>query len=131
MTHIQDLTIAHSLTKKSARGVRTSADFYHFYSLLTEEERMLCDRIRAFSDQEVIPIISSYWERGELPFELLPKLAKLDIAGDSIQGYGCPGIKRPAAGMAFAEIARGDAGVAAVLGASCLAMYAIDMYGSE
>jgi len=131
MTHIQDLTIAHSLTKKSARGVRTSADFYHFYSLLTEEERMLCDRIRAFSDQEVIPIISSYWERGELPFDLLPKLAKLDIAGDSIQGYGCPGIKRPAAGMAFAEIARGDAGVAAVLGASCLAMYAIDMYGTE
>ncbi|MEO9028664.1 MAG: acyl-CoA dehydrogenase family protein [Ktedonobacteraceae bacterium] len=78
--------------------MRTSADFYHFYSLLTKDERELCERTGTFIDQEVNPIISSYWERGELPFEVLPKLAKLDISGDTIQGYGCPGIKRPAAG---------------------------------
>ena len=114
MTHIQDASVSRSLSKKNARGMKTSADFYHFYSLLTEDERELCERTRTFIDQEAIPVISSYWERGELPFELLPKLAKLDIAGDTIQGYGCPGIKRPAAGMVCAEIARCDAGLAAV-----------------
>jgi glutaryl-CoA dehydrogenase len=128
---MHDPAVSRSLPKKGTGAAKTSTDFYHFHYLLTEEERQLCERVRAFSDQEVTPIISSYWERGELPFELVPKLARLNIAGDTIQGHGCPGIKRPVAGMISAEIARGDAGVTAILGASCLAMYAIDMFGSE
>lgn len=131
MTHVQDGSASRTLTRKNARSMKTSADYYQFYSLLTEEERALCERTRAFTDQEVIPVIGQYWERGQLPFELLPKLAKLGLGGDTIQGYGCPGIKRPAAGMACAELARGDASMAAILGASCLSMYTIDMFGSE
>jgi glutaryl-CoA dehydrogenase len=56
-------------------------DFYLMDELLTEEERRIRDKVRAFSDQEVIPIINDYWERAEFPFELIPKLAALNIAG--------------------------------------------------
>jgi glutaryl-CoA dehydrogenase len=131
MTPVQGSNASRVSAKKNTRSTRASADFYSFYDLLTEEERQVCDRTRAYVDQEIIPVISDYWERAELPFALLPKLGELTIAGETIQGYGCLGMKRPAAGLVAAEIARGDAGVAAILGASSLTMYTIDMYGSE
>ncbi|GCE14526.1 acyl-CoA dehydrogenase family protein [Tengunoibacter tsumagoiensis] len=115
----------------NGRSASAPTDFYLFSQLLTDEERQIRDRVRAFCDQEVIPVINDYWERGELPFPLLPKLAELGIAGDTIEGYGCPGMSRTAAGFLFAELSRGDGSLNAVLGASCLAMYAIALNGSE
>jgi len=84
-------------------------DFYLMDELLTEEERRIRDKVREFCDNEVIPIINDYWERAEFPFELIPKIAKLRIAGGSISGYGCPGMSHVAAGLVALEFARGDA----------------------
>jgi len=63
-----------------------NTDFYLMDELLSEEERLIRDKVRHFCDTEVIPIINGYWERAEFPFELIPKLAALNIAGGSIQG---------------------------------------------
>jgi glutaryl-CoA dehydrogenase len=107
-------------------------DFYHMNELLTAEERAIRDKVRAFSDQEVIPIINDYWERAEFPFELIPKLATLNIAGGSLKGYGCPGLSPVAAGLIAQELARGDASVCTFFGVhSGLAMSTIHMLGSE
>src|SRR5690348_4626611 len=81
-------------------------DFYLMDELLTEEERSIRDKVREFCDNEVIPIINDYWERAEFPFELIPKIAKLQIAGGSIRGYGCPGMSAVAAGLVALELAR-------------------------
>src|SRR5579859_2784445 len=100
--------------------------------LLTEEERGVRDKVRAFCDREVIPIINDYWERAEFPFELIPKLAGLNIAGANIQGYGCPGMSAVAAGLLALELARGDASVCTFFGVhSGLAMTSIALLGSE
>src|SRR5579884_2236128 len=113
-------------------GKSLGTDFYLMDELLTDEERAIRDKVRAFSDQEVIPIINDYWERAEFPFELIPKLAKLDIAGGSIKGYGCPGMSAVAAGLVATELARGDASVCTFFGVhSGLAMTSIHMLGSE
>src|SRR5512147_1036198 len=84
-------------------------DFYRMDELLTEEERAVRDKVRAFCDREVIPVINDYWERAEFPFALIPKLAELHIAGGSLQGYGCPGMSAVASGLIALELARGDA----------------------
>jgi glutaryl-CoA dehydrogenase len=107
-------------------------DFYKMDELLTPEERATRDKVRAFSDQEVIPIINEYWERAEFPFELIPKLAALNIAGGALQGYGCPGLSHVATGLIAQELARGDASVCTFFGVhSGLAMSTIHMLGSE
>ncbi|HJT58489.1 MAG TPA: acyl-CoA dehydrogenase family protein [Ktedonobacteraceae bacterium] len=107
-------------------------DFYLMDELLTPEERGIRDKVRAFSEKEVIPIINDYWERAEFPFELIPKLAALNIAGGSIQGYGCPGMSAVASGLIALELARGDASVCTFFGVhSGLAMSSIAMLGSE
>ncbi len=110
----------------------TGTDFYLMDELLTEEERRIRDTVRAFCDTEVIPIINDYWERAEFPFELVPKIAALGIAGGSIKGYGCPGMSAVAAGLIALELARGDASICTFFGVhSGLAMSSIAMLGSE
>ncbi len=107
-------------------------DFYFMDELLTDQERAVRDKVRAFSDREVIPIINDYWERAEFPFDLIPKLAQLGIAGSSIKGYGCPGMSALASGLIALELARGDASVCTFFGVhSGLAMSSIAMCGSE
>ncbi|MGH3108330.1 MAG: acyl-CoA dehydrogenase family protein, partial [Rubrobacter sp.] len=83
-------------------------DYYLLDELFTDEERMIRDRVRAFADAEVIPIINEYWEKAEFPFELVPKVASLNIAGGPIEEYGCPGMSQVAAGLVAIEMARGD-----------------------
>ncbi len=107
-------------------------DFYLMDELLTEEERSIRDKVRAFCDKEVTPIINDYWERAEFPFEIIPKMAALNIAGASIKGYGCPGMSAIAAGLVAVELARGDASICTFFGVhSGLAMSSIAMLGSE
>src|SRR5260370_27929117 len=107
-------------------------DYYLMDELLTDEERRLRDCVRAFSDREVIPIINGYWERAEFPFELIPKLAALNVAGGNIRGYGCPGMSSVASGLVAVELARGDASICTFFGVhSGLAMTSLALLGSE
>jgi glutaryl-CoA dehydrogenase len=107
-------------------------DYYRLDDRLSDDERELRDRVRAFADDEVVPVINDYWERAEFPFELVPKLAELGIAGTTISGYGCPGMSALGAGIVARELARGDGSVNTFFGVhSGLAMGAIDLLGSE
>ena len=107
-------------------------DYYLLDDLFTDEERGVRDRVRAFADAEVIPIINEYWEKAKFPFELVPKVAELNIAGGSIQGYGCPGMSHVAAGLVAIEMSRGDGSLNTFFGVhSGLAMGTIDICGSE
>jgi glutaryl-CoA dehydrogenase len=117
---------------KHKLGRSLGTDFYLIDELLTEEDRSIRDKVRAFCDKDVIPIINDYWERAEVPFELIPKIAALKIAGGSIKGYGCPGMSTIAAGLVLQELSRSDASFCVVFGAtSLLAMTSIAMLGSE
>ena len=107
-------------------------DYYLIDELLTSEEREVRDRVRAFADREVIPIINGYWEKAEFPFELVPKIAALGIAGGAIQGYGCPGMSQIAAGLVAIEMTRGDGSLNTFFGVhSGLAMGTMAICGSE
>ncbi|HJW61668.1 MAG TPA: acyl-CoA dehydrogenase family protein, partial [Actinomycetota bacterium] len=109
-----------------------STDFYRIDDLLTEAEREVRDRVRAFCDKDVTPIINDYWERAEFPFELVPKLAALNLAGGTIEGYGCPGLSTVAAGLVGMELGRGDGSICTFFGVhSGLAMTSINLLGSE
>lgn len=113
-------------------GRSQGTDFYMLDALLSPDERMYRDRVRTFMDDEVVPIITPYWERGEFPFELLPKIAALGVTGGPIKGYGCPGLSQTTAGLVAMEMARGDGSVDTFFGVhSGLAMTTLDLCGSD
>src|ERR687897_802368 len=107
-------------------------DYFFLDDILTEEERDVRDRVRSFCDKDLIPIINDYWEKEEFPFELLPKIGALNIAGTTIEGYGCPKMSATAAGLVSRELARGDGGLTTFFAVhSGVAMTSIWMLGSE
>ena len=109
-----------------------ASDYYRLDEQLTDDERAIRDRVRAFGADEVLPVINAYWERAEFPFELVPKLAALGVAGTTIDGYGCPGMSRLAAGIVSRELARADGSLNTFFGVhSGLAMGSIALLGSE
>jgi glutaryl-CoA dehydrogenase len=109
-----------------------SPDYLLLDELLTDEARSVRDRVRAFVDAEVTPVINDYWDKAEFPFALVPKIAELGIVGSTIEGYGCPGLSPLAAGMATLELARGDGSINTFVGVqSGLAMGSVALLGSE
>jgi glutaryl-CoA dehydrogenase len=115
-----------------AENAAVELDFYRIDDLLEPQEREVRDRVRSFCDKQVLPIINDYWERAEFPFELVPRLAELGLAGGTIQGYGCPGLSEVAAGLVAMELARADGSVCTFFGVhSGLAMQSIALLGSE
>ena len=66
-----------------------AGDFYRFEQLLSGPEREILHRVRAWLAAEVAPIANDAWERSEFPFQLVPGLAALDIAGPPYDE--CPG----------------------------------------
>ncbi|MEW5306864.1 MAG: hypothetical protein WDW38_005749 [Sanguina aurantia] len=100
--------------------------------MLSAEERAVRDRVRAYMEAEVAPVIVDYWEKAEFPFKLLPGFAKLNLAGGTIHGFGCPGMSIMANAMAVVEVARVDASLSTfLLVHSYLAMLTIGLLGSE
>ena len=109
-----------------------TADYFRLDDDLTPEEVGIRDKVRAFAEQRVLPVINEYWEKAEFPTELLPPLAELGIIGTIIQGYGCPGMSRKAAGMVAREMARADGSLNTFLGIhSNLCMGALNILGSD
>jgi glutaryl-CoA dehydrogenase len=100
--------------------------------LLGDGEREVRDRVRAHCDREIVPVINDFWERAQFPFELVPGLAALRVAGGAIQGHECPGMSALAEGLTHMELARADGSIETFFGVhSGLAMQSIDMLGSD
>lgn len=113
-------------------GPQITSDYFLLDDELSAEERALRDRVRAFVEADILPVINDHWERAEFPSGLIPGLAGLGIIGSTIRGYGCPGLSRRAAGIVAREIARGDGSINTFVGVhSSLAMGSINMLGSE
>ena len=107
-------------------------DFYHLGHQLTDSQRALQLKVQNFMEQEVKPIVNRYWLKGEFPYEIIPRLAALNICGITYEGYGCPHLPFLMEGIVAMEMARVDASIATFFGVqSGLAMGSIYLLGSE
>ena len=107
-------------------------DFYDLSHTLNTEDRALQLQVRAFMENEVQPIVNEYWLKAEFPFEIVEKLAALNIGGLTYKGYGCPGRSYLMEGVLAMEMARVDTSISTFFGVqSGLAMGSIYLLGSE
>jgi glutaryl-CoA dehydrogenase len=113
-------------------GTALATDYFFVREQFTDEQWEWFIAARRFVDHEVLPTINEYWEAAELPWALMRRLPELNLVGEDIQGYGCPGMSPLARGLVNMELQRGDGS----LGTFCavqagLAMKSIDMLGSD
>src|ERR1700751_660826 len=115
--------------KKTALDPR---DFLALDALLSDEERAIRDTVRQFVSDQVKPYVGEWFERGELPMELIPELARLGLFGMHLSGYGLPEASSVMYGLVCQELEAGDAGIRSLVSVQgSLSMYAIWRWGSE
>jgi len=107
-------------------------DFYSYEQLLGDEERELLHEVRKFMTTDVAPLLLEHWSRATFPFEIVPGMRELGIAGLPYHGYGCGGRRYLLDGMIAMELARTDCSIATFNGVhGGLAMGSIYLCGSD
>src|SRR5438445_7699888 len=93
-------------------GKFQGVDFYDVDGLLSEEERAVRDTVRAWVDDNLIPIIGEHYVEGRFPKQLVPQMAELGLFGANLpEEHGCAGLDNVAYGLIMQELERGDSGV--------------------
>ncbi len=107
-------------------------DFLDADALLSEEERLVRDTVRAFVDDRIKPIIEECNREGRFPIELVPEMGELNLFGATLDEYGLPGLNNVAYGLIMQELERGDSGLRSFVSVqSALVMYPIHAFGSQ
>lgn len=108
-------------------------DFFNISDLLTEEQRLIRQTVRDFSDREIKPIIEDFAQKAEFPLHLIPKFGELGVFGPTIPAeYGGGGLDYTSYGLMCQEIEKGDSGMRSTVSVqSSLVMWPIYAYGSE
>ncbi|XP_021288990.1 acyl-coenzyme A oxidase 4, peroxisomal [Herrania umbratica] len=127
-----DVSVAFPQATPASTFPPPASDYYQFDDLLSPEEQAIRKKVRECMEKEVAPVMTEYWEKAEFPFQIVPKLAALRIAGGTIKGYGCPGLSITGSAISTSEVARVDASCSTfILVHSSLAMLTIALCGSE
>src|SRR5436305_9028238 len=132
-----DLTISARSFRACAEGGDPlsrfpGVDLLEIDALLTEEERLVRDTVRAFVEDKVKPIIEECHRDARTPLELVPAMGALNLFGASLSEYGLPGLGGVAYGLIMQELERGDSGLRSFVSVqSSLVMYPIHAFGSE
>ncbi len=108
-------------------------DYYQVDDLLTEEQKLIRETVRAWVKKEVSPIIEDYAQRAEFPKQIIPGLASCGCFGPTIPvEYGGGGLDNITYGLMMMELERCDSGIrstASVQGS--LVMFPIYTFGNE
>ena len=57
-------------------GLARETDYFLMADQLTDSEKEIFAKVRAFGEAEMLPMVNEYWERGEFPFDLIPNLPR-------------------------------------------------------
>ena len=110
----------------------SGVDFYNLEQHLTEEERMVRDTVRDWTEENVLPVIEEHYMAGTFPMDLVPQIGKMGLFGCNLEGYGCDGLSNVAYGLVCQELERGDSALRSFVSVQgSLSMYPIHAFGSE
>jgi glutaryl-CoA dehydrogenase len=110
------------------RGV----DYLLIDSSLSDEEKLVRQTARQFTEERVLPLIKDCYNQGRFPAELIPEMGELGFFGANLEGYGCAGLSNVEYGLIMQELERGDSGLRSFVSVQgALVMYPIFTYGSE
>jgi glutaryl-CoA dehydrogenase len=125
-------TTARHATHHAPPPAPNPLDFLGIDALLSEDERLIRDTVRAFVRERVLPHIGQWFEEHTFPKSMAKELGELGLLGMHLHGYGCAGTSAVAYGLACLELEAGDSGFRSFVSVQgSLAMYAISAHGSE
>src|SRR5882757_9478992 len=110
------------------RGV----DYFSVDSLFGEQELLVRQTARRFSEERLLPVIRDCFRDARFPKELIPEMADLGFFGANLEGYGCAGMSNVEYGLVMQELERIDSGIRSFVSVQgALVMYPIYTFGSD
>ena len=107
-------------------------DYLLIDSQFSEQEILVRQTARRFTDEQVLPVIRQSFRDGTFPMAIVPEMAELGFFGANLEGYGCAGMSNVEYGLLMQELERGDSGLRSFVSVQgALVMYPIHTYGSE
>ena len=107
-------------------------DYLLIDSQFSEQEILVRQTARRFTDEQVLPVIRQSFRDGTFPMSIVPEMAELGFFGANLEGYGCAGMSNVEYGLLMQELERGDSGLRSFVSVQgALVMYPIHTYGSE
>ena len=107
-------------------------DLYHIDHLLSDEERMVRDSVKAWVRDRVMPDIEEWAWEGVFPRHLVKEMGDLHLLGASFSEYDLAGLSGVAYGLICQELERGDSGIRSFVSVqNSLVMHPILMWGSQ
>ena len=108
-------------------------DFCQIDELFSEDELMIQNIVRDFTNKEIIPIIGDCFEKCIFPKDLVKKIADLGILGIvTPEQYGGAGMSYTHSGLAMQALERGDSSIRSFCSVqNSLVMFPILDYGTE
>ncbi len=107
-------------------------DYFDLDELLTSDERMIRDTVRAWVEDRVLSGIREWVREDRFPLDRIPEMGAMGLLGPGIPGEGSSDLGAVAYGLIQQELERGDSAFrsfASVQGS--LVMWPIHTYGSE
>ncbi|QZA88296.1 acyl-CoA dehydrogenase family protein [Salinarchaeum sp. IM2453] len=100
---------------------------------LTSEQRQIKEMVAEFVDEEIVPVADEIDHKDEFPWEIIDKLASLDLMGMPFpEEYGGANLDYHAYPEALLEISRGSGGIGTIVAAHIsLAGNMINQFGSD
>merc|ERR550514_299203 len=99
---------------------------------LTEEEVLIKDTARQFSDEVLMPMVAKGFRDEHFDAGVFKEMGRAGLLGSHIEGYGCAGASATAYGLIAREVERVDSAHRSTLSVqTSLVMHPINMFGSE
>jgi len=99
---------------------------------LSEEERMIRDAARDYSQGKLAPRVQKAFREEDVDRSIFEEMGALGFLGSTIEGYGCAGTSYTAYGLIAREVERVDSGYRSMMSVqSSLVMHPIHAYGTE
>ena len=108
-------------------GAARATDFVRIAEEFGDVGRALLARTRAFVDDEVLPVITGFWERA-VPVRPCPADGQLGLVSDGIDHPGVPPMSPAGAGLVAMELTRGDGSLATFAGVRAGPRDAVDRH---
>lgn len=107
-------------------------DMLNIEDQLTEEEVLIKDTARQFSEEVLRPMVAEGFRNETFDKGVFKEMGSAGLLGSHIEGYGCAGASATAYGLIAREVERVDSAYRSTLSVqTSLVMHPINMFGSD
>jgi len=102
------------------------------YSEKTDEQRAICEMVRQFADEQILPNAEHYDHEDEFPGPIVEQMKELGLFGVTIpEEYGGMGLDLTTYAMIVEELSRGWISISGVINTHFIGSYLLMKFGTE